>query len=128
MPRKHWLISFVIWASLAGCHSGPRVNYCIPGEGEYGCASGPIPSSQADGMICTDTRNQQSLLRACKLGLDLPESIVLCVASDQGTIMACSDQNVLPAYGTETAFVCLSPSDFDRLLIYCKRKANGNPS
>lgn len=127
MRHVRWLIWLSIWASLSGCHSGPKVNYCISGETEYGCADGPIPSNQAEGMICTDTRNQQSLLRACKLGLDVPESLVLCVATDGGKAMACSDTSMLPAFG-ETNFVCLSQSDFDRLMIYCKRKANGNPS
>lgn len=127
MLRKLWPIWFVVWVSLAGCKTAPKVNYCIPGEPEYGCANGPMPMQESEGMICTNTRHQRTILRACRLGVGISDDIVICVASDAGKQMACSDGQVLPAYGASETYTCLNQTDFDRLMIWCKRKAKGNP-
>jgi hypothetical protein len=124
MPRKSWLIWFGVWASLtlSACKHAPKVNYCLPGEPYYGCSEGPLDMRQADGMICTSTRDQRSILRACKLGVGVPDTIVMCVATSGGSQVACSDGGILPAYGGEDTYTCLNTRDFDRLMVYCKRK------
>lgn len=124
MLRKSWLTSLSICISLlTGCYSSPKVNYCIPDTPEYGCADGPMPMEHADGMICTDIENTRSVLRDCKLGIGLPNELVVCVAASGGTQMACSNGKVEPAVSTPNTYTCLSSPDFDRLLVYCKRKA-----
>lgn len=113
------LISFVVWVSSCAGH-GPKVDYCIPGSPDYGCSSGPRPKEKAVGMICLNTKDQRSVLRSCKLGIGIPP-ITLCIVNDGGDTLACSDGSLPPAYGDQV-YACLSPKDFDRFFIYCKRK------
>lgn len=119
MQPKLYLIWLGVWASSC---AGPKVDYCIPGTPQYGCSSGAMPKEKAQGMICMNSKDQRSVLRACKLGIGMPE-IVICIVNEGGDSLACSDGVLPPAYGDQI-YACLRPNDFDRLFIYCKRKKN----
>lgn len=120
MRQKNCLTLFVALASFS-CGTAPKIVYCIPGSPTYGCSNGEMPKEKAGGMICTDSRDQRTIIRACKLGIGIPETLEICVVNPGGDNLACSSGNVIPAYGGAKNFVCTSENDLDRLLVWCKR-------
>lgn len=115
------ILSVACSFTLQGCGSGPKLVYCIPNN-PYACSNGPLPKEKAKGMICMSTQDNASVIRSCKLGVGVPKDVVACVVDDGGDDLACSDGTIQKALTGPKTFVCISPSDLDRLLIYCKRK------
>ncbi len=113
-------LCLILFAVFSACGTAPKVNYCIPASPQYGCSSGSLDKAKASGWVCLNTQDNSSLIKACRLGTGVPKDLVVCMVLEGGDELGCSNEKVVPAYGSGN-YACLSTADVDHLLIWCKR-------
>jgi len=124
MLLKSWPLLLAA-LSLSAC-TGPKLNYCITGSPEVmGCArSEPIPYMQADNWRCVSPADQAKMLRDCKSGFGIP-AVEYCIiyVDPSGPVAVCGSGSIQFPSDLRN-YVCLSPRESERLLLWCKRKAD----
>jgi len=120
MLLKNSLILLAV-CSLASCGTkGPKVTWCTSSEFMFECSDRGRSIAEVDNYACLSRPHAERLLSSCKQGTS-PGKLEYCIVDSASRQLVCPTREI--SLRDANNWPCMSPTDTERLLTYCKRQA-----